>query len=85
MCYSVSLCCLIDSMHKYFFMIDRGQGITIFHPKLPNPLDEDETPVSLRVHYLENDANKAGIIDSMLRFDEASRKKNPDSPGIPYT
>ncbi|KAK2161716.1 hypothetical protein NP493_1564g00003 [Ridgeia piscesae] len=66
-------------------MIDLGHANTVFHPNLPRPIDEDEAPVRLRIQYMENDAAKAGIIDSMLRFDKDSRKINPDSPGISYT
>ena len=85
MCYSLLFYCVIDSFYKYFFMIDIGESNTVFHPMLPRPVDEDEMPVTLMIQYLENDAHKAGIIDSMSRFDKDSRKINPDSPGIPYT
>ena len=66
-------------------MIDIGHANTVFHPNLPRPIDADEPPVSLQIQYLENDAAKAGIIDSMLRFDIYSRKINPYCRGIPYT
>ena len=69
MCYSLLFYCVIDRIHKYFFMIDIGHANTVFHPNLPRPIDEDEPPVVLRIQYLEHDAAKAGIIDSMLRFD----------------
>ena len=72
MCYSLLFYCVIDSIHKYFFLVDRGHANTVFHPNLPRPIDENEMPVVLQIQFLENDADKAGIIDSMLRFDKDS-------------
>ena len=85
MCYSLLSYCVTDSIYKYFFMVDLRHASTVFHPNLPLPIDANEPPVILHIQYLENDANKAGIIDSMIRFDKNSPKIHPDSPGIPYT
>ena len=68
----------ISSTYKYFFIVERSSGTTIFHPMLPYPtVDEDDDPIIMSIRILEKDAEAEGIISSMLRFDESKNLLGP--------
>jgi len=68
-------CCallVISRTYKYYFIVERTTGTTIFHPMLPYPsVDEEDEPISVPIRLLEKDAESEGILSSMLRFDES--------------
>jgi len=56
----------IDSAHKYFFIVDRLHGTTIFHPLIPLASADDDEQVFVHISLLEPFAEKAGVIESIL-------------------
>ena len=61
---------VVASIYKYFFIADMSNGVTIFHPQLAYPtVDDEDEPVIVPIQFLEESAYSAGIIDTMLRFD----------------
>ena len=57
----------IDSLSSYYFMVDRRNGMTMYHPTLPYPMDSGDLPVMVNIAMLETYAYREGIIASILR------------------
>ena len=53
--------------YSYYFLIGANGG-TYYHPMLPSPTHPWEPPVMVFIGILEQEAVKAGIIASMLRY-----------------
>ncbi|KAI0230118.1 hypothetical protein LSAT2_019487 [Lamellibrachia satsuma] len=56
-----------NSLSSYYFMVDRRNGMTMYHPTLPYPMDSDDLPVMVNIAMLETYAYREGIIASILR------------------
>ena len=62
---------VVGSLSAYYFMVNQIDGLTLYHPMLPRPSDPEDDPISVRINFLERDADREGIIASLLRLDEA--------------
>ena len=60
----------VYSLYAYYFMVDRRNGMAIYHPMLPKAAEEDNLPINIQITLLEYDAFREGIIDDMLRYDD---------------
>lgn len=68
----IGACCslrVIGSVYTYFFLVSQTDGVTLYHPLLPQPTDMEDDPLIVRINFLERDADRKDIIASILRFD----------------
>ncbi|KAI0233331.1 hypothetical protein LSAT2_016413 [Lamellibrachia satsuma] len=63
-----------SSVYTYFFLVSQTDGVTLYHPLLPQPTDMEDDPLIVRINFLERDADRKDIIASILRGENGTKK-----------
>jgi len=60
----------VYSLYAYYFVVDRRNGLAVYHPLLPKAAEEDNLPIKISIMLLEYDAFRQGVIGDILRYDD---------------